>query len=45
MPELITINEAAVRLDKSPGEVSRLIDRGVLRHVVLVDASSIEEQS
>lgn len=43
MPELITINEAAERLARKPFDVIRLIDAGLIRHVVLVDASSLNE--
>jgi hypothetical protein len=45
MPDLITINEAASRLDVLPGEVSRLISRGVLSTVILVDADSLPVKS
>lgn len=43
MPELITINEAAQRLGRKPFDVVRLIDAGLIRQVVLVDASSLDE--
>lgn len=43
MPELISISEAASRLDVEPWDVVRLIDAGLLRRVVLVDAASLRE--
>ena len=45
MPELISISEAADRLgpDAKPWDVVRLLDAGLVRQVVLVDADSLEE--
>lgn len=44
VPDLITISEAADRLGVKPFAVQALIDTGQLRHVVLVDATSVAEQ-
>lgn len=44
MTDFISINEAAERLGKKPGDVTRLIDSGQVRAVVLVDADSVREQ-
>ena len=44
MSELISIAEAAARLGVKPFAVQALIDTGDLRHVVLVDATSVAEQ-
>lgn len=43
MSQLISISEAADSLGVKPAEVSRLVDQGHLRAVVLVDASSVAE--
>lgn len=40
----ISINEAASRLGVKPWEVVRRIDAGELRHVVLVDETSLTEE-
>lgn len=43
MPELISISEAADRLGTKPWSVVRLIDAGLVRQVVLVDADSLPD--
>lgn len=43
MSEPISISEAAVRLERKPWEVVRLLEAGELRHVVLVDPESLTE--
>lgn len=43
MPELISISEAAKRLGTKPGDIHRLIEAGLVRHVLLVDESSLAE--
>ncbi len=43
MSNLISISEAASRTGRKPFEVVRLIDAGLLRHVVLVDETSLAD--
>lgn len=43
MTNLISISEAAQRLNRKPFDVVRLIDAGLLRHTVLVDEASLAE--
>lgn len=40
---MVSIAEAAERLDKKPWEVVRLLDMGHLKQVVLVDEASLAE--